>query len=99
VEDILCQPSPDYLVPYQVEGRADSSRISFCVFDNYGCADAFLRDTYNQCLPRESRTQVKGNTYDTPWLPSESGQFFICFKNDGNAPECYVRVEAVAILK
>jgi hypothetical protein len=100
VEDMLSGSAPDYLIPYMVRSnKNDRARVSFQLFDQYNCVREFYAGSWDQCISSAAYRQSKGGTFDIPWLPSTEGQYFICFQNDGNTPECYVRVEAIAIVK
>ncbi len=99
VEDILTGPAADYLVPHMVTARPSKSPVDFCVFDSQACVDMFYRGDPSQCEPSERYRKTNGGMFQKPWLPGNYGQYYLCFTNPYNEGDCFVTVEAVAIVQ
>ena len=91
--------APIYVIGCMVDSKPSEARISMSTFDNVMCAAMFARDERDQCRPLIWQTNSTGGTYDVQVLPIPyAGEYYICFKNQSDAPHCYATIEAVAIV-
>lgn len=91
--------APIYVIGCMVDSKPSKAHISISTFDNVMCAAMFTNDERDQCRPLIWQTNSTGGTYDVQVLPVPyAGEYYICFKNQSEIPECYATVEAVAIV-
>ncbi|RYE24251.1 MAG: hypothetical protein EOP51_08010 [Sphingobacteriales bacterium] len=99
LQERLQNGAPIYVVGGMVNKQANRSSIDIATFDNVICTRLYVDRSNDECRPLIWEHNTRAGTYDIQVVPMPyAGQYYICFRNQGDTTECYATVEAVAIL-